>query len=374
MTAIAPEQAATPQPEATQQEAAAAPVLPPLEERMLMGALAAGEVMSMYLGDRLGLYRALAGEPLTVTEFAQATGTDRRYAREWLEQQAAASVLTVIEPDEAYPDFRFVLPREHIGVLVDPEDPSHMAGFARAWGGIARVLPALVDAFRTGAGVPFADYGEEVRTGQGAMNRPMFTHELDSWFAQPAIAEIVGKPRVRIADLGAGEGWSSLAIARAVPNAEVVAIDADEPSAETARRNARAAGLAIEARAADAASLASYGPFQLVTIFEALHDMARPAEVLASARQSLAPGGAMLVMDERVADRFTGPADEIERLMYTFSVLHCLPASRAEQPSAALGTVLRRPILESLAKQAGFAEVEVLPIENLFFRFYLLRP
>lgn len=350
------------------------PAQPPLEERILLGALATGEVLSMYLGDRLGLYHALAGEPLTVEEFARDAGIDRRYAREWLEQQAAASVLEVIAPDEAYPDVRFALPRAHRGVLVDPEDPSHMAGFARAWGGIAGVLTSVLEAFRTGAGVPFADYGEDLRTGQGAMNRPMFIHELPDWFEQPALAEIVRRPHVRIADLGAGEGWSSLSMARALPGAEVFSIDADGPSAETARRNAEAAGVAVQARAADAADLAALGPFHLVTIFEALHDMARPVEVLASAREALAPGGAVLVMDERVADRFAGPADEIERLMYVFSVLHCLPASRAEEPSAALGTVLRRPILESLAREAGFAKVEVLPIEHLFFRFYLLRP
>src|SRR5690606_24101849 len=133
-----------------------APALPPLEERMLAGALAAGEVMSMYLGDRLGLYRVLADEPLTVQEVAARAGIDARYAREWLEQQAAASVLDLVEPDEAFPEYRFVLPAAHRGVLVDPEDPAHMAGFARAWGGIARVLPALVEAYRTGAGVPFA--------------------------------------------------------------------------------------------------------------------------------------------------------------------------------------------------------------------------
>src|SRR5690606_29471964 len=132
--------------------------------------------------------------------------------------------------------------------------------------------------------------------------------------------------------------------------------------------------VSIEAYSADAACLVDHGPFHLVTIFEALHDMAQPARVLASARESLAPGGAVLVMDERVADRFEGATDEVERMMYAFSVLHCLPASRVEEPSAALGTVLRKPVLESLARQAGFREVEVLPIQNFFFRFYLLKP
>ncbi len=321
------------------------------------------------------MYAVIADGPVTVEDLAREAGIDRRYAREWLEQQAAASILEVIEPDEGYPDVRFALPAAHRAVLVDPEHPSYMAGFGRALAGIGGVLPQLEHAYRTGQGVPYADYGEEFRTGQGGMNRPLFATELASWFRDvPALADLVSRPRARIADIGAGEGWSSIAMAQALPDASILSLDSDEASAVTAWENAGAAGVDIEVHVADAAELASLGPFHLVTVFEALHDMSRPVEVMASVRESLASSGAVLLMDERVADRFEGPTDEVERLMYGWSVLHCLPASRAEQPSAALGTVLRRPAVEALVRQAGFRDLEVLPIENAFFRFYLLRP
>jgi hypothetical protein len=111
-----------------------------------------------------------------------------------------------------------------------------------------------------------------------------------------------------------------------------------------------------------------------VLILEALHDLPRPVEALAGARAALAPGGSVLVADERVADRFTAPGDEVERMMYGWSVLHCLPTQLVEQPSAALGTVLRADTVRGLGEAAGFSTVDVLAIENDFFRFYRLRP
>ncbi len=124
----------------------------------------------------------------------------------------------------------------------------------------------------------------------------------------------------------------------------------------------------------DAADPAVAGSYDLVCIFEALHDLARPVEALAAMRPMLADGGSVLVADERVAERFTAPGDEIERMMYGWSVLHCLPAAMAEQPSAATGTVMRSDTLRRYASEAGFTQVEVLPIDNDFFRFYRLRP
>jgi hypothetical protein len=104
-----------------------------------------------------------------------------------------------------------------------------------------------------------------------------------------------------------------------------------------------------------------------------LHDLARPVETLAAIRAALAPGGSLLIADERVADAFGAPGDEVERMMYGWSVLHCLPTAMAEQPSAALGTVLRAGTVRELAVAAGFADAEVLPVENELFRFYRLR-
>ena len=107
-------------------------------------------------------------------------------------------------------------------------------------------------------------------------------------------------------------------------------------------------------------------------MFEVLHDVARPVELLRTVKRLLAPGGTALIVDERVADQFTAPGDEVERFMYTCSVLHCLPIALVEQPSAATGTVLRSDTVRAYAAEAGFAAVEILPVENDFFRFYKL--
>jgi 2-polyprenyl-3-methyl-5-hydroxy-6-metoxy-1,4-benzoquinol methylase len=124
----------------------------------------------------------------------------------------------------------------------------------------------------------------------------------------------------------------------------------------------------------DAADPVLAGRYDLVTIFESLHDMSRPVEVLRACRQLLAAGGSVLVVDERVADAFSAPGDQVERLMYGFSVLCCLPAGMADQPSAATGTVIRTDTLRHYAAEAGFRSTEVLPITNDLFRFYRLRP
>ena len=123
----------------------------------------------------------------------------------------------------------------------------------------------------------------------------------------------------------------------------------------------------------DAAALAG-GPYDLVLILETLHDLPRPVDALRAARAATAPGGAVLVVDERVADDFIAPGDEVERAMYGWSVTHCLPTQLVDEPSAAIGTVIRAGTVRECASEAGFAAVEVLPVENDFFRLYRLRP
>ena len=177
--------------------------------------------------------------------------------------------------------------------------------------------------------------------------------------------------------MGCGLGWSSIAIARAYPHAFVDGFDADPASIETARANAAAEGLEDRVRffVRDASDPNADGSYDLVTIFEALHDMGRPVEALASARGLLTGGGTAIVADERVAERFAAPGDDLERLMYGFSIVHCLPVCRADhEDSAATGTVMRPDVLRRYAEDAGFRRVETLPIENDFWRFYRLDP
>lgn len=250
-----------------------------------------------------------------------------------------------------------------------------MAPFAHMLAGIAGVLPRVIDAYRTGGGVPYADYGRDFRHGQGHINRPAFTCELRDWLAaMPDVARLESVRHARVADVGCGQGFSTLEIAHSFLDAHVDGVDADASSIADARAHAADAGLDGRVRFvhADAAELAHHEPYDLVLILEALHDMTDPAGALRAARAALAPGGTVLVVDERVADTFTAPGDEIERMMYGWSVSHCLPTQLAEQPSAALGTVIRPSTVRELAAQAGYARVDVLDVENDFFRLYRL--
>ena len=350
-----------------------------LAERLFGAALGAYELMTVHLGDRLGYYRALAGGgDVTSAELARETGTDERYAREWLEQQAVAGILEVDDVAADAAERRYRLPAGHAEVLVDRDSLAHLTPMARYGVSFAQTLPAIEDAFRSGGGVAWEDFGALAREAQGDVNRPLFTNLLGSeWL--PAIEDVHGRlqadPPARVADVACGAGWSSIAIARSYPNVTVDGYDLDEASVELARANVAGSEVAdrVTIQLRDAGDPELAGSYQLVTVFEAVHDMSRPVEVLRSLRGLAAEDGAVIVMDERVADTFTAPGDEVERIMYTYSILCCLPVGRSEMPSASTGTVMRADTLRRYATEAGFAEVEVLPIEHDVFRFYRLR-
>jgi SAM-dependent methyltransferase len=348
-------------------------------ERLFGAALGAYELMTVHLGDRLGYYRALAEQgPSTSAELAAVTGTAERYAREWLEQQAVAGILEVDDVAAGPGERRFSVPPAHAEVLSDRDSLAHVTPLARYGVAFAHVLPAVEEAFRSGGGVSWEDFGQLGREAQGDANRPVFANLLGAeWL--PSIedvhARLTADPPARVADVACGAGWSSIAIARAYPNVTVDGLDLDEASVELARANL--AGTGVEDRVSfqhrDAGDPELAGSYQLVTVFEALHDMSQPVEVLRALRSLVAEDGAVLVMDERVADTFTAPGDEIERLMYTYSILCCLPVGLADTPSAGTGTVMRADTVRRYASEAGFADVEVLPIEHDFFRLYRLR-
>jgi SAM-dependent methyltransferase len=346
-----------------------------LAARLSSAMLGAMELLSVHLGDRLGFYRALAAHgPMTSAELASRAGTDERYTREWLEQQAVAGILSAVK-GEIQSTRRFSLSPGHAEVLTDPDNLATMIPAARFLAGIAGVLPELEDAYRTGAGVPYARYGRNAREGQAGMTRPLFVNLLGSeWF--PATPEIDARLRdaAMVADIGCGAGWSSIAIARAYPKACVDGLDLDDASVDLARRNAEQAGVAdrVSFEVRDAGDPALAGRYDLVCAFECVHDMANPVAALRAMRQLMGPDGVVLIADEKVADRFTAPGDESERSNYGYSILHCLPVGRADQPSVATGAVMRQDILRGYASDAGFQSVEVLPIAHDWWRFYRL--
>lgn len=349
-----------------------------LVERLFLATVGAWDLLAVYIGDRLGLYRMLADRgAMTSAELAGAAGLSERYVREWLEQQASSAILDVERADAEPSARRYSLPPGHDEALVDDASLNCIAPIGQLVVACAKPMDAVLDAFRSGEGIPYASYGADLHEGQARFTAPMFDALLASeWLgAVPEVHErLLADPPARVADVACGEGRSSLAIARGYPNVHVDGIDMDRASIEAARRHL--AGSGLEDRVAfhlrDAADEELAGGYDLVYIHEALHDMSYPVAVLRACRALLAEGGSVIVGDERVPDEFDPPGDEIERFYYGFSILHCLPVGMIGEDAAGTGTVMRADTVRRYAQDAGFGATEVLPIENDFYRFYRL--
>jgi len=346
-----------------------------LLERLFGNALGALELYTIYLGDRLGLYRALAESgPATSSQLAARTGTTERYVREWLEQHAASDLLAVDDPRAEPLARRYWLPPEHIPVLADRDDVRYAAHTGVELVRAGRWLPQLVEAFRVGNAPPPLSWEPE---GRAEANRARFINLLGTeWL--PAIVDLDvrlrAEPPAQIIDVACGTGWSSIAMAQAYPNINVLGVDLDHDAINAARKSAEQAGVAdrVTFSVADATDLGGAGGYDLVTVFEALHDMSRPVDVLSAARRMLSEDGTLLVADGLVAEEFMVPASPRERTEYGWSVVSCLPGAMGDPQTAATGAVMRPSLLRQYALQAGFGEVEVLPIHTDYWRFYRL--
>ena len=337
------------------------------------------DLLTVYVGDRLGLYRALATDgPATPSELAKQADIHPRYAREWLEQQTVTGILEVDDPTESEDQRRYALPPGHASALTDLDHPFSVSPLARGMVACAKALPALLDAYRAGTGLPWAAFGPDMYEAQGGFNRPWLRNDFASQHLAsiPDIhARLLAEPPARIADFGCGVGWAAIAIALAYPKVTVDGFDVDEASIAIARKNAADAGVAdrvsfVVADVTDAATTSSY---DLIVEIEMVHDLSNPVEALTAIRRALAPSGAVIAVEENVADGFT-PGHPVDRFMYAFSLLLCLPVGMADQPSAAVGTVMRAATFRGYARQAGFRDVEVLDIVRPLQRFYRLVP
>jgi len=351
-----------------------------LVERILTATTGAMEMFSMYLGDRLGLYEVLAKDgPLTFAELARKTGTAERYIQEWLEHQTVVGLISVDDPALPAQSRRYALPEGHEEVLANAESVHYLAPIAQLLAGVVGPIHTLVDAFRTGRGIPYSQYGNDLLEGQGRINRTTFLRQLGpDWLATlPDVDARLKQPGAKIADLGCGVGWSSIAMALHYPTAHVDGFDLDEPSIERARGHAlsvKTTSLSdrLEFRVADATDPKLTGKYDLVTAFECLHDMSDPVSALRTMRRLVKEDGAVLIVDERVGSSFLSGDGELDALMYGWSVLHCLPVGLDAERSAGTGTVMRLSTLERYAKEAGFARIEILPVDAGFFRLYRL--
>ncbi|MFC9178504.1 class I SAM-dependent methyltransferase [Streptomyces sp. NPDC057107] len=348
--------------------------------RLFGAGLASAELMTCFLGLELGLYDALRRTgAATAARVAEESGLDARMVREWLEQQTCAGVLTVDRPDVPPGERRFTLPPAHAEALLDADSPNWIAPLVvMPIGGMAAVLPQLVEAYRDRRGLPYAAYGEALRGGQAGLNRGVFEHHLPGWISRhlPDVEARLRVPGSSIADVACGSGLSTLALARMFPDAEVHGLDLDEASIRDAEANLAATdpaeGLRDRVRfgAGDAGEAGPAG-HTLVCVFDALHDMSAPVDVLKACRRLLAPGGAVLLMEPSVGERFTPAAPDSERFHYAVSVLHCLPVGMSRTPSAATGTVMRPETVRAYAAEAGM-DARVIDVGHPFHRLYRL--
>ncbi|MGQ0826472.1 MAG: SAM-dependent methyltransferase [Actinomycetota bacterium] len=343
----------------------------------LFGAcLATMELANVELGLRLGLYEALAGAgPTTPRELAARRGIAERYAREWLEQQAVAGVVDVEDPSRPAAERRFALPNAHAHVLLDDDSEACMKPCAGVVPWTGKAIDIMVEEFRRGTGAAFGLF--DLHDLQAAFTRPVFAnHLVQNWL--PALPEVQAKLErgepVRIAEVGCGEGLAAITIARAYPNAEVHGFDLDDASITAARKHAADAGVADRAvfDVRDAADIAIEGLYDLVMAIEMLHDVPDPIGILRTMQRLAGETGTVLVVDERTEESFTVPTNEMERLFYAFSTLHCLAVSMQNR-GVGTGTVLRSDTMRSYATEAGFTAIDILAVEHPQFVLYRLR-
>jgi 2-polyprenyl-3-methyl-5-hydroxy-6-metoxy-1,4-benzoquinol methylase len=350
-----------------------------LQERLFTSAWQSLELMSVYLGDRLGLYRALhADGPTTAPELARRAGIAERYALEWLEGQAASGFLTVDDVTAPPRQRRFALPEAYAEVLTDRDSPYYAASLATDVGAIGPVLPRLLRVFRTGEGIPLQEYGPELVEAQGDFNRSWLKAYLGREYL-PSIPDVhhrLTSGPARVADLACGAGWAAIAVARAYPQVTVDGYDVDSRAIDLARTHAADEGLSgrVNFTVHNLTQPVNQGGYNLAIVIEAVHDLPRPVEFLRTARQMLSPGGVAIVADEKAGETFTAPAHgELDPLLYAASIFSCLPIALAEQPSAATGTVIRPETMRRYAAEAGFGRVEILDsIDHDSLRFYRL--
>jgi SAM-dependent methyltransferase len=304
------------------------------------------------MGDKLGLYRALAGAgPLTPAELADRTGCAERYVREWLNAQAAGGYVEY-EADSG----RYVLPPEQAVALTDEESPAYLPGFFQIALGSVHDSPRIAQAVRTGEGVGWHDHVHDVHEGCERFFRPGYNANLvPSWL--PALDGVVEKLQrgARVADVGCGHGASTIVMAKAFPSSTFVGTDYHAGSIETARGRAREAGVAdrVTFEIAPASSYAGEG-YDLVTMFDCLHDMGDPVGAARHVRHSLAPDGTWMIVEPFAGDRVEENLNPVGRAYYSFSTLLCTPASLSQEVGLALGAQAGEARIRDVVERGGF--------------------
>jgi SAM-dependent methyltransferase len=317
------------------------------------GALTASLVV---IGDKLGLYRALAaGGPLTPAELARRTETAERYVREWCAAQAASGYLTYDPPTG-----RYTLPEAHAAALTDEESPACVLGGFQGMTAATRATPKIIEAFRTGKGVGWHEHDPNLFEGTERFFRPGYNANLvSSWL--PALDGVTEKLQAgaRVADIGCGHGASTIIMAKHFPRSTFIGFDYHAPSIESARRRAEAAGVADRVRFEVSAAKTYPGEreYDLVTFFDCLHDMGDPVGASAHVRASLKPDGTWMLVEPFAHDKIEDNLNPLGRVYYSVSTLVCTPASLSQEVGLGLGAQAGEGRLTDVLTQAGFTRV-----------------
>jgi SAM-dependent methyltransferase len=316
-----------------------------------VGALVGGALV--VIGDKLGLYRAMAGSgPLTPSELAEHTGTKERYVREWLSAQAARGYVTYEG------DGRFSLPDEHAVPLTDETSPACVIGAFEIAVGSVYATDTIAERFRTGEGYSWGAHHHHVLGGCERFFRPGYLNNLaSSWI--PALDGVEAKlaAGARVADVGCGHGASTLLLAQSYPHSMIAGFDAHDGSIAAARRRAADAGLDQRVRFEVASAKTFQGTYDLVCFFDCLHDMGDPGGACAHVRDHLAPGGTLMLIEPFANDDLAANLNPVGAAYYGFSTLLCTPSSLSQEIGTALGAQAGEARLREIVLGAGFSDL-----------------
>ena len=318
-----------------------------------MGAAATAPLV--VIGDKLGLYKAMAdGAPVTPAELAERTGCRERYLREWLCQQAASGY---VEYDAA--GCTFSLPPEQALALAHDDSPAFIPGAFQLIAAIVKDEPHITERFRSGEGFGWHEHDHDLFEGTERFFRPGYLANLvESWL--PSLEGVVEKLEAgaRVADIGCGHGASTILMAQAYPASTFVGTDYHEVSIEAARRAAERAGVADRVTfEASAAKALAGGPYDLVCVFDALHDMGDPVGAARHVRTQVADDGTWLVVEPFAGDAVEDNLNPVGRIFYAGSTMLCTPASLSQEVGLALGAQAGEQRLAEVLNEGGFSRV-----------------
>ena len=314
-----------------------------------LGAAANGALV--VLGDRLGLYRALAeAGPSSSADLATRTGLNERYVREWLATQAASGYVDYDATEET-----FSMTPEQAAVFADPDSPVAMAGGFYSVSSLYHDEPRVTDAFRTGAGIPWGDHHSCLFCGTERFFRPGYVANLvDHWIT--ALDGVQEKLRTgaQVADIGCGHGVSTIVMAKAFPNSQFIGFDMHEASIKAARQHAADEGVNNIRFEVAAAKTFPGKDYDFVTVFDALHDMGDPAGMAAHVLECLKPDGTWMIVEPMAGDSLAENLNPVGRAFYAFSTMICTPGSKSQEVGLALGAQAGERRLGEVVKQGGF--------------------